>query len=271
MKRSLLTLAALSLTVAAALPASAQITGGTIRNIDQGTFNLAEAYPCTAGTYAATSGISPLGVFTGTCPAQTGAPGAAPGILCLQRKGTTLDVNCFAVIPNGEAAPCFVQSWRLIKQVPGSFKCPDVYGTPHFDDKGNLQPYQYFQFGTGVRTWWSLNFTQPGTKFILQVVSVCRSAGVTSTDANGKVIVISPGGDVRIHQDTWTWRVVADVNTLASVIELMHGGAVSTLEIPCIIGEDMYAALVAANATLRLAIATGNKGCLLYTSPSPRD
>jgi hypothetical protein len=39
----------------------------------------------------------------------------------------------------------------------------------------------------------------------------------------------------------------------------MHGGAVSTLEIPCIIGEDMYAALVAANATLRAAIATGNK------------
>ena len=76
MKQGLLTLAALSLTVAAALPASAQITGGTIRNIDQGTFNLAEAYPCTSGTYAATSGITPLGVFTGTCPAQTGAPAA---------------------------------------------------------------------------------------------------------------------------------------------------------------------------------------------------
>src|SRR5207253_5576098 len=168
-KRSLLTLAALSLTVAAALPASAQITSGSIRNIDNGTFNLAEAYPCTAGTYTADSGITPLGVFTGTCAAQTGAPGAAPGILCLSRSGTALNVNCFAVIPGGEAGPLFVQAFRLIKQVPGSFKCPDVYGLPHFDDKGNLLPYQYFQFGTGVRTWWSLNFTQPGTKFILEV------------------------------------------------------------------------------------------------------
>ena len=70
MKQGLLTLAALSLTVAAALPASAQITGGSIRNIDQGTFNLAEAYPCASGTYAANSGITPQGVFTGTCPTQ---------------------------------------------------------------------------------------------------------------------------------------------------------------------------------------------------------
>src|SRR5438093_488534 len=86
---------------------------------------------------------------------DTGAPVAAPGILCLARSGTALNVNCFAVIPGGEAGPLFVQAFRLIKQVPGSFKCPDVYGTPHFDDKGNLLPYQYFQFGTGVRTWWS--------------------------------------------------------------------------------------------------------------------
>ena len=55
MKRSLLTLAALSLTVAAALPASAQIGTSGIRNIDQGSFNLAEAYPCAVGTYAVAS------------------------------------------------------------------------------------------------------------------------------------------------------------------------------------------------------------------------
>ena len=225
MKRSLLTLAALSLTVAAALPASAQITSGGIRNIDNGTFNLAEAYPCTAGTYAVDSGITPLGVFTGTCAAQTGAPGAAPGILCLARSGTALNVNCFAVIPGGEASPLFVQSFRLTKQVPGSFKCPDVYGLPHFDDKGNLLPYQYFQFGTNIRTWWSLNFTQPGTKFILEVISVDRTG--VSVDTSGKVI--SAGGTAALHKDTWTWRVVASVDTLAYVIELMHEGAVSTL------------------------------------------
>jgi hypothetical protein len=39
----------------------------------------------------------------------------------------------------------------------------------------------------------------------------------------------------------------------------MHGGAVSTLEIPCILAEDMYDALVKARNTLRDAIAGGNR------------
>jgi len=152
-------------------------------------------------------------------------------------------------VPPNQFGPCFVQAYRLIKEVPGSFKCPDVYGTPHFDDKGNLIPYRYFQFGTGVRTWWVLNFTQPGTKFILEVTSVCRG-----TDVTGGV-----PGSATIHLDRWTWRVTATVETLAQLIEVMHGGAVSTLEIPCILAEDMYDALVKARNTLRDAIAGGNR------------
>jgi hypothetical protein len=255
----LLTLAALSLTVAAALPASAQINTGSIRTIDQGDFNLAEAYPCTSGTYDASAGITDPQLFTGTCPAQAGFPGATPGILCLQRSGNFLNVNCFAVIPSGETGPLFVQAFRLTKQVPGSFKCPDVYGLPHFDDKGNLIPYQYVQFGNGVRTWWSLNFTQPGTKFILDVVAVDRAAPVMGVDKTGKTVILSPGGQVQIHEDVWTWRVVADVNTLLYVINLMHGGAVGTLEVPCIIGEDMYDALVKAQGALASDIQGGNQ------------
>jgi hypothetical protein len=49
--------------------------------------------------------------------------------------------------------------------------------------------------------------------------------------------------------------VVADVHTMASLIELMHAGAVSTLEIPCILGEDMYDALKGARQRLADAIA----------------
>jgi hypothetical protein len=247
-KQGLLTLAALSLAVAAAVPASAQITTGSIPTFDRGTFNLAEAYPCTPGGYDPALNIGSLRVETGICPPQAGAPGAAPGVLSLQRRGTGLDVNCFAVIPDGQAGPCFVQAFQLTKEVPGSFKCPDVYGIPHFDDKGNLIPYRYFQFGPGVRTWWSLNFTQPGTRFILEVISVCRTAAPAPQL-----------GDVRIHKDRWIWRVVADVNTLEYVIEVMHGGAVSTLEIPCIIAEDMYDALKAARVRLRDAIAGANQ------------
>jgi hypothetical protein len=259
-KQGLLTLAALSLAAAAAGPASA-LNSGTIQNLDQGTTTLAQAYPCVVGTYPANLGIADPRTWAGVCgdnsvtlppgkgPGTEGFHGAAPGLLCLARRGTALDVNCFAVIPPNQFGPCFVQAYRLIKEVPGSFKCPDVYGIPHFDGDGKLIPYRYFQFGTGVRTWWSLNFTQPGTKFILQVVSVCRS-----TDAAGGV-----PGNSSVHQDTWTWRVTASVETLEHLIEMMHGGAISTLEIPCILAEDMYDALRNARGRLRDAIGAGNR------------
>jgi hypothetical protein len=266
--KGLLSLAGITLAVAAAVPAHALTT--SIANFNQATYNLAQAYPCVVGTYAPALGIADPRVWNGVCtpagnnntlaPGTTTPAGAAPGVICLARKGLALDVNCFAVAStaNGQFGPCFVQAYRLIKQVPGSFKCPDVYGLPHFvnDSNGNpkLAPYQYFQFGTGVRTWWSLNFTQPGTRFILEVVSVDRAGAVTDDKGN----VLAAGGTPLLHNDTWTWRVVADVNTLAYVIELMHGGAVSTLEVPCIIGEDMYDALKAAQSRLAGAVTSGN-------------
>ena len=68
-----------------------------------------------------------------------------------------------------------------------------------------------------------------------------------------------PGGQARLHKDVWTWRVVADVNTLGDLINLMHEGAVSTLEVPCIIGEDMYDALVKAQQRLAGAVGGGSQ------------
>jgi hypothetical protein len=246
-------LAALAVTVA---PASAQIKSGdfAVPEVQRGAFNLAEAYPCIVGSYAANLGIADQRLFTGVCTAPAPTPGAAPGVLCLARRGFALDVNCFAVAREGEFN-CVVQAYRLFKLVPGSFKCPDVYGTPHFDDKGNLIPYAYVQFGTGVRTWWSLNFTQPGTRFILNVVSACQ---FIPRDALGNPIP-GAGQQTRLHMDTWRFRVVASVETLANVIELMHTGAVSTLEIPCILAEDMYDALKSARQRLADAIASGNQ------------
>jgi len=251
-KRSLFSLALASLAVIAAVPASAQVNTNAITEINRGLFNLAEAYPCTVGTYTAASGIADEHIFTGTCDAQDGVTGAVPGILALKRNGLNLDVNCFAVTPAGESG-CVVQSYRLFKMVPGSFKCPDVYGLPHFapDSNGNLviQFYTYVQFGSGIRTWWSLNFTQPGTRFCLQVVSACQ---FTPRDASGNPVGVQR---TRLHMDNWRWRVTADEHTLLNVIELMHGGAVSTLEVPCIMGEDMYDALKTARQRLADAIA----------------
>jgi hypothetical protein len=127
--------------------------------------------------------------------------------------------------------------------VPGSFKCPDVFGLPHFDQNNNLVPYRYFQFGTGVRTWWSLNFSQPGTRFVLSLVSVCFTVSDNTP---------------RIHKDVWIWRVIANADTLLEVIELMHGGAISTLEVPCIVAEDMYVGLKQAATRLQAAQASGS-------------
>jgi len=254
-KQGLLTLAGVTLALAAAVPAHALNTD-SIPNFNQATYNLAQAYPCTVGTYDPTLGIADLRVWSGNCgdttnqvTTQSVPPGATPGLLCLARNGLALDVNCFAVAStaNNQFGPCFVQAFRLIKQVPGSFKCPDVFGLPHFDGSGNLVPYTYYQYGTGIRTWWALNFTQPGTKFILEVVSVCRSSAGTSVPGNAVV-----------HKDTWTWRVVADATTLRQVIEVMHGAAVGTLEVPCIIAEDMYDALVNAQKKLAGDILGGN-------------
>jgi hypothetical protein len=239
-----LAVAVTAVTVISISPTFAQVGSGSLPTTIQAVYNLAEAYPATAGTYAANLGIANPQTFAGVCTAPSGLA-AIPGTICLKRAPNSfiLDVNCFTVIPQGQTGPCFVQAFQLTKKVPGSFKCPDVYGLPHFSGT-TLTPYQYFQFGAGVRTWWSLNFTQPGTQFVLDVVSVCRTIA---------------GGNPILHRDRWIWQVVADVNTLQYVIELMHGGAVSTLEVPCILGEDMYEALKNARTALAAAILTGNK------------
>jgi hypothetical protein len=237
-----------ALAVTAAVPAAAQINTSGIVNIDRSVFNLAEAYPCAVGTYDPQLGISDPRTYCGDNFSSL-PPGGAPGILSLKRKEGTfvLDVNCFAVAPQ-EATSCVVQAYRFFKMVPGSFKCPDVYGLPHFDDKGNIQFYTYIQFGSGIRTWWSLNFTQPGTRFLLQVVSACQ---IPRQIAPGRFINVT-----QLHMDSWRWRVVADPTTLLYVINLMHGGAISTLEVPCILGEDMYDALIKAQDRLAKAVAS---------------
>jgi hypothetical protein len=274
-KQGLLSLAGIALAMAAAVPAHALTD--TITNNPQATYNLAQAYPCTVHGYPASEGISDLRIWGGVCGTNdvtlpTGVnfagdgpqalAGAAPATLCLARPidsngvhtSLALDVNCFAMTPSNQFGPCVIQAFRLIKQVPGSFKCPDVYGLPHFFTNGEgaqeLSPYQYFQYGTGVRTWWSLNFTQPGTMFILEVISVCRATAPT-----GDVTIGANLGNTRIHKDTWTWRVVASPETMLTLINVMHGGAVSTLEVPCIIGEDMFDALVKAQGRLAGAVA----------------
>ena len=80
------------LVVSVISPAFSQISGGSISTLERGTFNLAEAYPCTAGTYTADLGIANPQTFCGF----SGTPatfGAVPGLLCLQRINLQFQVS----------------------------------------------------------------------------------------------------------------------------------------------------------------------------------
>src|SRR5207248_7780678 len=65
-------------------------------------------------------------------------------------------------------------------------------------------------------------------------------------------------GRTVVRKDAWSWRVGANDDTRANLSEVVHGGAVGPLEVPCIIAEDMYDALVKAKNNLRDAVTGGN-------------
>jgi hypothetical protein len=209
-----------------------------------GPFYLAEAYPATVQSYPValptgqnqspgTGVISPDNCFlNGTTQAPTSAADAVPGVLCLAKGLTQIFNNPFAICdPNqGESNPR-VQAVHLNKIIPGSFKC-DAYGMPKVDpNTGAITPSQTLsQDANHLRTWWTLRYTQPGTKFILDVVVVCDQT------VNGLTVPA-------FHIDRWVWIVVADVRTLPFVVDLLHQDAIGTFELPCILAEDVAANL----------------------------
>jgi hypothetical protein len=175
----------------------------------QSSFALAQAYPCLPQSYPPELGIADLRCYRGAAAAGPPAPGAVPGVLSLPRRGLELDVNCFAIPPANARGPCRVQFYQLAKTVPGRTTI--------------------LQFGRQVRTWWSLNFTPPGTRFTLIVHSVCPVTGPRR---------------LLFKQDVFSWVVIANPQTMLRLIDLMHTGAVGTSELPCILAEDTYDLLV---------------------------
>jgi hypothetical protein len=186
----------------------------------QNSFILAQAYPCLPQTYGPDLGIADPVCFRGVAASTSLGAGAVPGVLCLARRGRELDVNCFVVPPPNATGPCRVQSYQLIKTVPGRT--------------------EIIQVGKQVRTWWSLNFTPPGTRFTLIVSSVCPTSGIRS---------------ILFKRDIYSWLIVADTQSLLRLIDLMHTGAVGTLELPCILAEDIYSLLVELVQRLDLELA----------------
>jgi hypothetical protein len=244
-KKALLSLTLLSL-IAVVTPSAVAVTASAgsaslpvFQHPGEGqAFALAEAYPAVPGLLAGDPanrclgdrGISLPEPFCGvlqnelTDEVDTSFNGhAVPGIFALQSRSVSeedprqrLDVNCFVTCPDGFTQP-FVQSFKLIKNVPGSNKCPVTFG-----------PRTFFQIGgQQVRTWWSLIYTQPGTTFTLELVVRC----------------LGPNGRISLHIDRWVWEVVATFESTLRVLDVLHTNAVGTTEIPCISSEDMYIAL----------------------------
>jgi hypothetical protein len=234
-----------------------------------GPFYLAEAYPAVVQSYpapvvsgtsqtpaqaqAGVSGISPNNCFlNGTTQTPAPAADAVPGILCLAKGVTQIFNNPFAICDStmGETNPR-VQAVHLSKIIPGSFKC-DAYGMPRVDlTTGAISPSQTLsQDALHLRTWWTLRYTQPGTKFVLDVVVVCTG----------------PTGAPTFHIDRWVWIVVADVRTLPFVVDLLHQDSIGAgthgtgpFEIPCILAEDVASNLRTMIADFTTAVGQNNQ------------
>jgi DNA-binding ferritin-like protein (Dps family) len=242
-------LLSLTLALAANSAFAATVVAGNVAAtvIDHGTQFIAQAYPATQDDVndfipCEDAYVAPNRTWTGADDSTNGPNPAEPigddnsravgGVLSLKRDGTELDADAFATCPAGQN-DAYVQMYRLKKTIPGSRKCPSTYA-----------PQSFFQFGADVRTWWTLIYTQPGTKFQLEVHVVC----------------FNNFGHPATHIDRYTWEVVATFDSLLNVLDLLHQGALGTTEIPCIAGEDMYDALKEMIEDLREASDFGDDG-----------
>jgi hypothetical protein len=224
-KKALLSLAMALVAANSAFAATAQAGGSAMPVKDFGTRFIAEAYPVSPLNHTETipcegdEDISPNSRWSAFEQLESNSK-AVGGVLSLAVKLNSnppvLDTAAFAACTEGGVEP-FVQNVRLIKRIPGSDKCPTTY-----------EKATFFQFGSGIRTWWTLIYTQPGTTFTLELTVRC----------------LDEFGHPSLHIDRYTWEVVATFESLLNVIDVLHTNALGTTEIPCISSEDMYDALV---------------------------
>jgi hypothetical protein len=182
---------------------------------------------------------------TGDIPSAVVLTRAHPGIFALKSRPRNvnndnrqlLDVNCFAVPrTNEDPNSLVIQSVRLTKDTAASQKCPTTF-----------QARTFRHFGTGIRTWWTLIYTAPGTRFTLEVT--VRAIGSDPSTNLGKIV---------FHTDRWIWQVVVTFETLEAVIDVLHSNSLATSELPCIFAEEVYSALRA--HLLRLNQSTPPRG-----------
>lgn len=161
---------------------------------------------------------------------------AIPGVFCLATKSDgTFDWEAFISGFKGtnDDSCCeypVVQYIDLLKVSPPSRKCP-IFGG-----------YKIYQAGTpqnvkGIRTWWPLAYTMPGTTFTLTLKGMCQD-----------------GKKKKPYKEVYKWTVVANPDTFNLLIDLFHTNSLGELEVPSIVGEDTYAALKKCAEKLKQAV-----------------
>jgi hypothetical protein len=237
---------ALTMAVTTAAVAAAPASSVSMPVRKWGPYPLYQAYQTVPGDYGALDSednpdcIHPNRVFNGRNGQGEENVRTLPGIFCLDtiEDGCKLNILAFATCDPDECeTDPAVQSFRLTKRVPGSYKAP-CYGDPKY-------PPVYYQFGSGgVRTWWALRYTQPGTTFTLELTVRCLKP-ISKYSKKTKPV---------FHIDKWTWVVDANLDTFPLVIQELHSRPLSVLEFPCIADEGVFRKLILLTQELQDAV-----------------
>jgi hypothetical protein len=134
-----------------------------------------------------------------------------------------------------------IQGVKLIKVVPRIPKCPDVYPGATYVQTGTNDPRAPVP---GIRTWFPLKHSPPGTTFTLEVEYAC----VNRPPARGI-------REVRLNRFIFTLAITPD--TLSWVVHALHNEPLGVCEVPCITDEGLFDLLLRQSDAIRNAAAGG--------------
>lgn len=220
------------------LPAPKHVPDVTPTIINHGPFTILQAIPAAAdGT-----GLPGGAVDTSFCVVKNRPDGQNPtitfvgNVLCLN-PGPNGDFGNWITPPEGRTV--VIQGVKLIKTVPFSPKCPDVYPgmtciqTP---------------LSTGIRTWWPLKFSPCNTTF-----KICVEYALVSAPSGG-----TRGVPTDVITECWTFQVRIPPEVLSWVLQALHVEPLGVCEVPCITDEGLFSLLLSQADAVRRAARNGD-------------
>jgi hypothetical protein len=91
------------------------------------------------------------------------------------------------------------------------------------------------QDGANVQLWWPLMHELPGTQWTL---TISYKTIIWDDDGSG------PNLPATTHQDVWTWKVDATLESMGNLIKLFHELPAASCQVPLISGESIYTQLL---------------------------